>query len=460
MTRSGASEAAPERRSGSPAPAWTPLRMEEPFEPVPGRVYSMHDLLAYHDEAFVTAAYRVLLGRFPDPAGFTGFVTRLRAGALDRMDILEALARSEEGRRLRGKVVGLAPRLLLRRLGRIPLAGGVVRAAVALAGLSRERRGRAAAEAVARGREERLCAGLNALGTFHGRLEDEVRGLADALAVGASRGEARAASLRAGLEALRVELRAAALRERERVGALEGELEALSERVRALEAGPVLDGALYQAFEERFRGPREEVQKKLAVHLPLLAACGAGRPGRPVLDVGCGRGDWLALLRDAGLEARGVDASPEALAECPPGLDVACAEGVRALRALPAGSLGAVTAFHVVEHLTLETLLALLRESGRALAPGGLALFETPDPENLLVGACHFYADPTHRRPIPAPTLQFLAERCGFARTEIRRLNPFEAAPAPGAGEEPFAREIANRLYGPRDYALVAWKDG
>jgi len=175
----------------------------------------------------------------------------------------------------------------------------------------------------------------------------------------------------------------------------------------------------YSAFEDRYRGSTALVQERLAVYEPL-ARCAGG----PVLDLGCGRGEWLGLLRDWGIPARGVDLEPAMVAACQEqGLAVTAEDAVSAVRACPDGSLSLISALHLVEHLPFEALDALVRECLRALRPGGFLLMETPNAENLLVGAHEFYTDPTHQRPIPANLLRFLSEHHGFQRVDVLRLH-------------------------------------
>lgn len=215
----------------------------------------------------------------------------------------------------------------------------------------------------------------------------------------------------------------------------------------------------YVAFEDRFRGTREDIKGRLSVYLPLVAAAAAGGADAPILDVGCGRGEWLELLRDHALAASGVDTNDVAVAGCRArGLPVESGDGVEHLRARASGSLGAVTAIHVIEHLPFERVLALFDESKRVLRSGGVAIFETPNPENLVVGACNFYYDPTHERPLPPEPLRFILESRGFDRVEIMRLHPDDAAPALDARPDALASAIRERLFGPRDYALIAYK--
>jgi 2-polyprenyl-3-methyl-5-hydroxy-6-metoxy-1,4-benzoquinol methylase len=218
--------------------------------------------------------------------------------------------------------------------------------------------------------------------------------------------------------------------------------------------------ALYAALEDEFRGSRLAIKERLSVYLPKLADAAIGSESMPILDVGCGRGEWLELLREHQLYASGIDLNRVVLAICQElGLPVMEADAVEHLRSLPESSLGAVTAFHVIEHLALPQLLALLDEAKRTLKPGGVAIFETPNPNNLFVSSRYFYLDPTHRHPIPPLLGRFLAEARGFERVEILELHPWPVAHRvdTSTGGDVAAR-FNECFYGPQDYAIIGWK--
>lgn len=213
---------------------------------------------------------------------------------------------------------------------------------------------------------------------------------------------------------------------------------------------------LYAAFEETFRGSREEIATRLAVHLDDVRAAVQAADGKPVVDVGCGRGEWLERLRDEGLVAFGVDSNVEVVAGCiARGIDVRQGDAIDVLAAQDVGSLSAVTAFHVVEHLPLAAQLGLMTAAHRALAPGGILVLETPNPENVLVGACTFYMDPTHLRPVPPTLLRFLLEASSFEILDVRRLHPDDVMVA-RAEREGWPAGLTEALGAPRDYAIVA----
>lgn len=178
----------------------------------------------------------------------------------------------------------------------------------------------------------------------------------------------------------------------------------------------------YRAFEDRYRGERATIKERLRAYLPFLRPLAAW-PHAGALDLGCGRGEWLELLGEEGFAARGIDLDDGMLAACRErGLDVENTDALAALRAQPDNSLALVSAFHLVEHIPFDLVRELVAEALRALQPGGLLIMETPNPENLVVGASDFYTDPSHERPIPPNLLSFAAEHAGFARQKIVRL--------------------------------------
>jgi O-antigen chain-terminating methyltransferase len=139
------------------------------------------------------------------------------------------------------------------------------------------------------------------------------------------------------------------------------------------------------------------------------------------------------------------------------GLNVVAADAVEWLKAQPEGSLSAVTAFHVLEHLPFAALLELVQAAHRALRAGGIAIFETPNPENVLVGSHTFYHDPTHRHPLTPTLLEFVLNYVGFSRVVIERLNPYPPqAKVPGDGT--LVERVNGHFYGPQDFAAIGYK--
>ena len=215
----------------------------------------------------------------------------------------------------------------------------------------------------------------------------------------------------------------------------------------------------YQNLQDLHRGSGEALAKAQASYLsyfePLSSLL---KPAGPILDLGCGRGEWLSLLANQGWQVLGVDSSELVVDVAREnGLEVQLGDLLTVLEAQPANSLAAVTAFQVIEHLPFETIVALVHAAFRALLPGGILLLETPNPENIQVAAYSFWMDPTHKKPIPPPLIMDLSYHAGFRDGLVLRQNPWpnwDQTPA----EPSFEGQMNQRLFGPQDYAVLAYK--
>ena len=173
--------------------------------------------------------------------------------------------------------------------------------------------------------------------------------------------------------------------------------------------------------------------------------------------MGCGRGEWLELLKENGVSAEGIDLDDDMLSACRvQGLKVATGDAVAYLQTLPNNSRSVISGFHIAEHLSLEDLKIVVEESLRVLKPAGLLILEVPNTENLVVGTSSFYLDPTHQRPLPSQLLTFLTDYFGFARSKLLRLQE----PAPLRDElTPVSLFNVLSAVSP-DYAVIAQKQG
>jgi SAM-dependent methyltransferase len=244
---------------------------------------------------------------------------------------------------------------------------------------------------------------------------------------------------------------------------LQERLERLERRAPAGSAGPPAPVTVaaqpaaaaipdYFAFESRMRGSTDSIRERQRRYLDDL------RAAAPVLDIGCGRGELLGLLREAGVEARGIDADADMAAYARgEGLDVEQADLVEYLGRTPDGSLGGIFMGQVVEHLPGPTLAQSLGLAAAKLRPGGVLIAETINPLSP-IALRNYFADLTHAQPLVPETLELLARQAGFAETEIRFLNePAERLTEP---DDPViaanVRRLNELLFAPLDYALVA----
>jgi len=439
--------------------------------------YHVEDLLRYHGETFVRNAYRAILKREPDRAGLANQLTSLADGRFNKIDVLASLRSSAEGERAGVKISGLTWPVTIRRLQRIPVIGYLFELAVAMLRLPVLLRHQRQHEFYALSRQEQIVSYVDSV-------KREVSARASAIENNLSVQRQTLESLQVEVNALRaalcnLELRTTEVDEKTRtrfddqaallrkltneksrlvasLGLQEKRLAELFERAQ-IQSGLNEEGLaeFYADFEDQFRGPYEEIKDRLRVYLPIFERA---QVTTDILDVGCGRGEWLELLRETGMQARGVDHNRIFIERCRQrSLDVVQADAIAYLRELADASLNAATSFHLVEHLPFKTLLTLLDEVVRVLRPGAPLILETPNPANFIVGSHTFYADPTHRNPIPSMTLRFLLEARGLKNIEVMNVRPQEEAKV--AGDDELTKRFNEYFFASPDYGIVGWKN-
>jgi 2-polyprenyl-3-methyl-5-hydroxy-6-metoxy-1,4-benzoquinol methylase len=248
------------------------------------------------------------------------------------------------------------------------------------------------------------------------------------------------------------------------VAALDQKIEAVAARWRDVtnplvsteDRGPKTEDFVYRRLEDSLRGSEKEVRDALQ---PYLAYA---RDRQPVLDIGCGRGEFLAMCREAGVKARGFDVNERSIADLKKrGFDAMLSGVPECFKGIGDGTIGSILAAHVIEHLSVGGLFALYRESARVLRSGGLLMIETPNAESLLVTGSDFWRDPTHLAPRHPAALVLVGREHSFDVEELRAVHPFpDAARLPvSQSDSPDVRRLANaindRLFGPQDLRLV-----
>src|SRR3569623_959126 len=418
--------------------------------------YSIGQFYNLPHEDLLERAYVAVLGRQPDANGRATYLPALLSGAMTPAQRLWNLSSSEEGRK-RGVVIDRLERALQmdrltqRRALRRPLSWlvSILRLPRILRGMKQQMTGQ---------NEEirQLIQSANGIFSEIRTALDEVRAmarLADRDALGAqdiSRGAVESLSAMSGQML-------------EQSGRLRALIEQAKQALPAGATAPVLAELdahrfddLYLAMQLIFRGSSDDVTAKSERYLPLLLNNEWLARGETFLDIGCGRGEWLALLRSKTIACRGIAHSEAMVAEAKArGFDVVAADAVAYLKGQPDASLGGISAFHVVEHIPFFDLVDLLDELRRVLKPGGVLLFETPNPENLVVGACKFNYDPTPQKPLPPELLNFVVTVRGLPSRVIRR--PEDCAIDAGPSE--FNPQDLNDWFRlPMDYAIFATK--
>lgn len=521
--------------------------------------YHVNDLLGFHGEDFVRNAYRVLLDREPDEAGVAHHMDQLASGRFNKIDVLSSLHSSPEGSKTQVKLSGLSLPVTVRRLGRLPVIGYVVRLFVSIARLPLLIQHQNRYEFYNWSQQQRIVADQN---QHHQELSETLQQISaqilEIMQRAAQQQQANELSLRQSNEVALQQYEELLAKFHEFASATEARLagsaessqklseqissqaqqllhyqqivqqlqqvlqqqhehlqqlqqitseqkaetqkglndqQQISSKIRA-DLQPLilqqqktdvellmqerrltvllqevarntpalaevakheeehLHDSLYASFEDEFRGPRDEVRRRLQVYIPFLkeAEITGG-----VLDIGCGRGEWLQLVKSEGIEAQGVDRNRVFIEQCrAAGLNVVENDALIYLRSLPGESLNAVTIFHLVEHLPLETLINVVDEIVRTLKRDGLLIIETPNPENLIVGSHTFYVDPTHRNPIPSQTLQFLLEARGLRTLDVLKLRPRDEVKL--AEDSELVTRFNEHFYSAPDYGIIARK--
>lgn len=213
----------------------------------------------------------------------------------------------------------------------------------------------------------------------------------------------------------------------------------------------------YLNFENNFRGSEKDIKEKVVFYAELLKRSSINYDKYPIIDVGCGRGELLSILHQYSLHTIGIDINHEMVATAKKrGLEARQADAIDFLSRSQPGKYGAITGMQLIEHIPFEELFLFFKACYRALVEEGLAVFETPNPENLNVGTYSFYMDPSHLHPLPPPLTKYALESVGFKDVEILYRN--EAKKRRKKYDDPMLQELSNRLYGPLDYAVVGYK--
>lgn len=431
-----------------------------------------NELFALYDEEFVQTAYLTFLKRPADPTGLDEMLGRLKRGDTT-YSIALVLSQSDEGRQNDVNLPGFSPskkNILIQKLRGRPVVGSLIRLAAGAKLLPKL---------------GWMLQQWQRLFTSHQQLSQaslQIQGQLENFRI-----------LHAKIQARNVETQQQLQDQLERVTA---ENKSLVRTVRLLELKaqrpqPAISGTMlsasdlphddisnfddqaaghqiqignnhefYLALENRFRGSESDIRQRLSIYLPKISALSdqTALTGKLHVDVGCGRGEWLKLLQEQGLKVQGIDLDASMVATCKEKqLPADCVDALRWLETQPDQSIAMISGFHIAEHLSFDILMALMAQSLRCLAPGGLLLLETPNPENLTVGANSFYLDPTHLNPIPPMLLQFMAEFNGFSDSQIMPVNPI-----PHELQVKEKSDLANRfnrlMYGAQDYALIAYR--
>lgn len=215
----------------------------------------------------------------------------------------------------------------------------------------------------------------------------------------------------------------------------------------------------YVQFENKYRGSEEVIKERQQQYMPYISKAlkQSNKKSKLVIDIGCGRGEFLEIIKENKLEAFGLDLNGSMVEEVEKkGMSASQDDALTYLLKQKSNTALAITGFQIVEHIPFNELIRILAECHRVLTPGGIIIFETPNPENIVVSAHTFRYDPSHLQPLPPNLLSFMVETRGFTDIEVLRLHGIETNES--LATTPLLKELSDLIHGPRDYSVIATK--
>jgi len=417
-------------------------------------VYEIDDFIKYQDEEFLENCYQVILGRAIDPNGKEHYLPLLKGGTLSKTEIITKLHFSKEGRGQNIIIKGSKKRYILTILYAIPIVGYVTKILFTLFRLPKLIKRINQLENQFISGQQKLDKKVNQHKVlFDEQVNQHKLLLQQGLATKANliQFDEYLQTVNYAKEYMKISATKMKMLIDEAKKRLPIEID-VEKLVR--EEAHEFD-ALYVEFEDKFRGTRADIKQRIEVYLPYLLTLPFKKEQIEILDVGCGRGEWLELLKENGYHAQGIDLNA-IMVSLSQGfdLDTKKIDVIEHLKLLEDESLSMITGFHIIEHLPFDILMSMYKECYRVLKKGGMIIFETPNPENLLVSAHYFYTDPTHINPLVPATTQFLVEYNGFRDIEVKRLHKYSQYNPISVENEFLEKHFNNEM----DYSVIGYK--
>ncbi|SMC76604.1 O-antigen chain-terminating methyltransferase [Desulfocicer vacuolatum DSM 3385] len=493
--------------SFSLCPEFEPFSFNDEYFPLPKKnSYHLKEFLNYHGERFIDNAYQSILQRKPDQQGKKTFLTRLEKGELTKTNIIGRLRYSKEGRSHKIPIKGLFIPFLLQLLYQVPVFGIFFRLLTAIINLPTIFRNIQVLENMIFSEQLMLKSAVHSHSNHISKLNRYIKDLHIELDIAISSNTKEIKSIREKVQTIAEDFEKRhkktvktqlnqhkdikrslstlsdkitlqldkSSKTHQQLVNMEYQIDILKASVQNSNEPPndeqlypsqkdtekhIFDN-MYSDFQDQFRGSRQEVKRRISFYIPFVQSALAATGKGIVLDIGCGRGEWLELLAKQNINARGLDLNRVMVNRCHEmHLDVIETDAMEYLMKLDNHSVSILTGFHIVEHLPFKTLISLIDESFRVIKPGGIVIFETPNPENIMVGACNFYTDPTHKNPIPPETLEFLIKARGFTKIKTHRINLMKETKYLDDNNMQDINDVLFAMSKEQDYAVIGYKE-
>jgi len=355
------------------------------------------DFIKYHDEKFIDNAYKMILGRLPDSEGKSYYLDHLRSGRRSKMQIVTNIASSKEAKNKNIKIKNLFFYKTMFTLYKIPLLGYLIKWIQYIVLLPKYIQRFNSLENTT----------LNSLETLNKKTDEIYTNMIYQYEAFNQKTEKIDNKINKYQKINEIKFNETD-KKFNLITHIINYFETIKKDIKTEpeKLQKINTDNFYVELENEFRGDPTEKLKK---YLPYI------QQNEKVIDIGCGKGEWLKLLKENGIEAVGVEInSLNANMLKKEGFEIYEEDALSFLKKQKDNSIDVITAFHVIEHLPFEYLLKFLFEIHKVLKPNGKLILETPNPKNVGVGACNFYTDPTHIKPLPPHLTKFLLKYSGF----------------------------------------------
>ncbi|MUB63861.1 methyltransferase domain-containing protein [Hungatella hathewayi] len=407
------------------------------------------ELLKYNGAEFVDILYRSLLRREPDDNGKQNALVELSSGKLTKLDLINNILYSDEGKIKYVRVKGLVKynfwAKIKRIIKKIPVLGYFCRLAKSIILAPRY---------------------FRKINTSLSLLEQNLNGCRESVKSLEQLSYAGQMDIKKLVSSYEV------------INNLESQLEHYTEQLKnfvdeqrinekmqqenAQKQEMLIDQFYLDYNRDLMPDPREEVMEREAVYLPYITEWHQARSkdSLKILDLGCGECEWIELLEKNGYQVTGIDTNLKVIEKAhsiSPDFSIIKANAYEYLCGLEDNSIDLITMFHVIEHMTIFDGYKLIIECKRVLSNGGMLILETPNPLNILTATYYFRLDPTHRFPIPKELLEFTVKEAGLNIKETLMLNPLNFIPYTYEEDDPI-KDIIFRFNMEQAYSVLAVK--